>query len=82
MENSKHRRSSKDEEQNEARRLADLCESAYSSFCSSGGGSTLDTHLENCLQHILDEDERCFVKQVSSATCCVQTAACAWTAAG
>ncbi|WIA13671.1 hypothetical protein OEZ85_007232 [Tetradesmus obliquus] len=64
MEDHKITSLSTDEDQIEARRIANLCESAYSSFCSSGGGSTLDTHLDNCLQHVADEDANCFVRQV------------------
>jgi hypothetical protein len=68
MESTKQIRTSSHEEQTEAKGLTDLCESAYSSFCSSGGGSTLDTHLDNCLQHVADEDAKCFVWQVSTAS--------------
>jgi hypothetical protein len=67
MESTQQNSSSNDEERIEAKGLTDLCESAYSSFCSRGGGSTLDTHLDNYLQHVADEDAKCFVRQVGTA---------------
>ncbi|KAF6252521.1 hypothetical protein COO60DRAFT_519370 [Scenedesmus sp. NREL 46B-D3] len=64
MDSTKTTNNNKQNDHTEARRLAGLCESTYSSFCSSGGGSTLDTHLDNCLQHVANEDENCFIRQV------------------